>query len=42
MNEGFFQTDVILDKVVIKDLLENISASYQKESIKERFGGTST
>tara|TARA_B100000767_G_scaffold274997_1_gene309957 strand:+ start:4410 stop:4679 length:270 start_codon:yes stop_codon:yes gene_type:complete len=40
MNEGFFQTDIILDKVVIKDLLKNISASCQKESIKERFGRT--
>ena len=40
MNEGFFQTDVILDTVIIKDLLENISASYAEESKKERFGGT--
>lgn len=40
MNDGFFQTDVILDKAVINDLLKKISASYQEQSKKSHFGGT--
>jgi hypothetical protein len=39
MNDGFFQTDVILDKAVINDLLKKISASYQEHSKKSHFGG---